>query len=217
MKVMKSVGDFHSIGDLVLEEKNNFTEMNSHQFPFDADYRVLESDPSTDFIETLFASGEEDDPETSSPSSDNSVQLPETPISPTEDFEQKKDHVRTHPLLPCIFQFVASFKQTTTTSSRLQHPLYYNSTTVFPLQELISPELLAVHLDPDQQMPFLQKFERIEQRYIQEQAQLSQTCYDHIAVMFNLLKTQSLIRLVLDEEVESKIQGTIHNPSPLTD
>eukprot|EP01119_Soliformovum_irregulare_P005583 TRINITY_DN17324_c0_g1_i1.p1 TRINITY_DN17324_c0_g1~~TRINITY_DN17324_c0_g1_i1.p1 ORF type:complete len:268 (-),score=47.38 TRINITY_DN17324_c0_g1_i1:60-863(-) len=215
MKVMKLFGDFHSITDLLLEEKCDFSgDTISHQFPIE--FSIPETEPSdtlssNDFVETLFASGEEDDSETSSPRSDNSVQFPITetmtePWSPTNDNEQK-ELVRSHLLFPCFFQFVASFKQTTMAPpSKLHRPPYLNP-SVFPLEELIAPEIVAIRLDPDQRTTFLQNCERIEQRYKQEHLKLSKTCYDHTVVMFDLLKAQSTIRPILDEEIQSKTQA----------
>jgi len=137
----------------------------------------------------------------------------------TEELQARKNYVRTHRLLPGMIELMTQCKKEGVTPS-VETFTYLQDTPQpgsidFGLDDfLISQGIETGPLedpdDPDKSAErdeFLYKLEQLKEKYNEELEKLNRVCAEFCSRMFNLLREQSTLRPVSEQETQMKLHG----------
>jgi hypothetical protein len=136
-------------------------------------------------------------------------------ISP-EEFQARKNYVRTHRMLPSIVEFLTTCKKEGVTPSAetftYLHETIQPPNIDFSLDDfLISQGIDATEEDQAEEKgerdEFVFRLEQLKEKYNEELEKLSSVCTEFCSRLFAVLREHSTIRPVSEQEINLKIQA----------
>lgn len=136
-----------------------------------------------------------------------------------EEMQARRNYIRSHRLLPVITEFISTARKEGLTPSvdnlaylqDVHPPIDYSLDDFLSSQGIdTTPITDADDMPPGKQAEreeFLMKLEQLKEKYTEELEKLNRVCGEFCSRMFNLLREQSTIRPVTEQETQLKIHG----------
>lgn len=198
--------------------------MPEHLFSFNGQPEMIKSlERSTGFSPELFPGDHMHLPQTL-PYGPRFTEMFKAPIESlslsSEELQARKNYIRSHRLLPVVNEFISSCKKEGITPS--VEALSYMQDTHPPIDYSLDDFLVSQGIDtgpctddgaePDpmklqEHDEFLYKLDQLKEKYGEELEKLNRVCGEFCSRMFNLLREQSTLRPVTEQETQFKIHG----------
>jgi hypothetical protein len=137
-----------------------------------------------------------------------------------EELQARKNFVRSHRLLSITVEFLTACKKEGITPSADMFSTYLNNVPQpgsidFGLDDFLASQGIETTLNETDTMPedkneldeFLYKLEQLKEKYNEELEKLNRVCAEFCTRMFNLLREQSTIRPISEQEIQMKLHG----------
>jgi len=148
-----------------------------------------------------------------------SSKTPGEPLS-NEEIQARKNYVRSHRLLPITIEFLTACKKAGITPSAEMFSTYLQDAPQpgsidFGLDDFLASQGIDGGQDDLDTPPeknaerdeFLYKLEQLKEKYNEELEKLNRVCAEFCSRMFNLLREQSTIRPLSEQETQMKLHG----------
>jgi len=136
-----------------------------------------------------------------------------------EEVQARKNFVRAHRLLPITVEFLTSCKKEGITPSADMFGGYLQNVPQpgsidFGLDDFLASQGIDTTLseesmteDKNELDEFLYKLEQLKEKYNEELEKLNRVCAEFCTRMFNLLREQSTMRPISEQEIQMKLHG----------
>jgi len=137
-----------------------------------------------------------------------------------EEIQARKNYVRSHRLLPITIEFLTACKKAGITPSAEMFSTYLQDAPQpgsidFGLDDFLASQGIDGGQDDLDTPPeknaerdeFLYKLEQLKEKYNEELEKLNRVCAEFCSRMFNLLREQSTIRPLSEQETQMKLHG----------
>jgi len=138
-----------------------------------------------------------------------------------EELQARKNYVRSHRLLPITIEFMTTCKKEGITPSAEMFSYLADTpqpgSIDFGLDDFLVSQGIETGADEDdddgsekqsaEREEFLYKLEQLKEKYNEELEKLNRVCAEFCTRMFNLLREQSTLRPLSDQETQMKLHG----------